>query len=161
MVVCKTESQKFTSSRLSSTCCYPIQGVVQMTSVFLMSILCEKKCTQQVLQWPHHSYSREMLLPPLNMKWGKAHRFSQVIDKNWSKLQCCVSVSLKRRDYCPPCLDSSLLLQGSRVFYWLFWYQCTFPPKFALFSLHLYNHSLAWVLLGPAFWISLIWPLMI
>lgn len=39
----------------------------------------------------------------------------------------------KGQDYCPPCLDSSLLLQGSRAFHWLFWYQCTLPLKFALF----------------------------
>lgn len=42
-----------------------------MTSVFPMSIMSEKKCTLQVLSWPHHSYSGEILFlcTYLNMSW--------------------------------------------------------------------------------------------
>lgn len=65
---------------------------------------------------------------------GEGTQVFQVIDESWSKSQYDVSLfQWNGQEYCPPCIDFSLLLQGNRVFYWLFWYQCTFPLKFALF----------------------------
>lgn len=60
-----------------------------MTSadVFQISILSEKKCALQILQWPHRSYSKEIMLLCTYpyMSWGRAPRFSQVIDEDWPK----------------------------------------------------------------------------
>lgn len=100
-------------------------------------------------------------LAPVGTPQHGLRESTQVFSGHWWELVqitiCCLCFTEKSN----PCLDSSLLLQGRRLFYWLFWYQGTSLPTFI--SLHLCNHSLCltWVLFGPDYWMSLIWLLMI
>lgn len=132
VLCCKTESQKFTSIGLqNSSWCQPIQGGSDDISISDVHPEWEKiyptstlMTTAQLQQGNHASVH----IPQHEMEEG-----TQVFDENFSKSQYIVSLfHWKGQVYCPPCLDS-LLLQGSRVFYSFFWYQFTFPPKFALF----------------------------